>query len=159
MSSSMRKKAIAGLKVGDVFSVSREFSHTEVNRFAAVSRDYNPVHFDARFTAAKGFNGPICHGLLVAAMISEIGGQIGWLASEMRFDFKKPVYFGDRIECEMEITDIDDRGRAAAAAQYRNQHGIVVMKAFLKGIVPGEKEKEVMRAMVAEGDPDNPLKD
>ncbi len=157
--SSIRKKAIDGLKVGDVFSVSREFGQTEVDQFAAVSRDYNPVHFDERFTAARGFNGPICHGLLVAGMISEIGGQIGWLASEMRFKYKKPVYFGDRIECEMEITDIDDRGRAAAVAQYRNQHGILVMKAFLKGILPGDREKEVMRAMVAEGDPTNPLKD
>lgn len=156
--SSIRKKAIDGLKVGDVFSVSREFGQTEVDQFAAVSRDYNPVHFDERFTAARGFNGPICHGLLVAGMISEIGGQIGWLASEMRFNYKKPVYFGDRIECEMEITDIDDRGRAAAVAQYRNQHGILVMKAFLKGILPGDREKEVMRAMVAEGDSTNPLK-
>jgi len=155
--SSIRKKAIAGLRVGDVFSVSREFTQADVNRYADISRDYNPVHFDARFTDAKGFEGPICHGLLVAGMISEIGGQIGWLASEMRFQFKKPIYFGDRIVCELVITEIDDKGRAAATAQYRNQHGIVVMEAFLKGILPGSKEKQVMAAMAAEGDPSNPI--
>ena len=88
-------------------------------------------------------------------MISEIGGQIGWLASEMSFSFKKPVYFGDSIVCEIIITELDDNGWASAKAEYKNQNGTIVIEAFLKGIVPGFKEKEVMNAMVAEGDPTN----
>lgn len=75
-----RKKTIEGIKVGDTFSVSRKFSEKEMIQFAEITRDYNPVHFDERFTEAKNFKGRICHGLLVASMITEIGGQIGWLA-------------------------------------------------------------------------------
>ena len=153
--SQIRKMAIGGLHPGDTFSVSRQFTERDVILFAGMTRDYNPVHFDERFSQAKGFSGQICHGILVASMISEIGGQIGWLASEMRFSFKKPVYFGDNIVCSLTITDIDDNGWAAAKAEYTNQNGMLVMKAFLRGIIPGSKEKDVMKAMIAEGDPTN----
>lgn len=151
----IRKKAIEGLNVGDRFSITREFTERDVNLFADITRDYNPVHFDERFTKVKGFSSRVCHGLLVASMISEIGGQIGWLASEMSFSFKKPVYFGDSIVCEIIITELDDNGWASAKAEYKNKNGTIVIEAFLKGIVPGFKEKEVMNAMVAEGDPTN----
>ena len=144
----IRRKAIEGLAAGDRFSISRTFTEDDVNRFADITRDYNPVHFDERFTAMKGYNGPVCHGLLVAAMISEIGGQIGWLASEMRFNYKKPVYFGDTITCDFEITDVDEKGRARATAEYTNQHGVVVIQGVLKGILPGAPEKKIMQSLV-----------
>jgi len=83
--SHIRKKAIAGLKPGDSFTVSRTFTEQDTMIFADVSRDYNPVHFDDRFADAKNFRGRICHGLLVASLATEIGGQIGWLA--LRHDF------------------------------------------------------------------------
>ncbi len=151
----IRKKAIEGLNVGDIFSISREFTEKDMNLFADIARDYNPVHFDERFAKVKGFSSRICHGLLVANMITEIGGQIGCLASEMSFSFKKPVYFGDNIVCNLIITELDDNGWVNAKAEYKNQNGTIVIEALLKGIVPGFKEKEVMKAMVAEGDPTN----
>ena len=144
----IRRKAIEGLAAGDRFSISRTFTEDDVNRFADITRDYNPVHFDERFTAVKGYNGPVCHGLLVAAMISEIGGQIGWLASEMRFNYKKPVYFGDTITCDFEITEVDEKGRAIASAEYTNQDGVVVIQGVLKGILPGSPEREIMQRLV-----------
>lgn len=144
----IREKAIAGLAVGDRFKISRTFTEADVNRFAEITRDHNPVHFDERFAAAKGFNGLVCHGLLVAGMISEIGGQIGWLASEMQFAYKKPVYLGDTITCDFEITEVDENGRATAAAEYKNQAGIVVIEGVLKGRLPGSTEKEILRSLI-----------
>ena len=152
---SMRKRAIAGLQQGDSFCVSRTFSEKETADFADLSRDYNPVHFDERFASAKNFRDRICHGLLVASMITEIGGQIGWLASGMTFRFKKPVYFGDTIECRLTITELDDRNRAKADAAFTNQQNELVMEASVTGIVPGLPERRVMEAMMAEGDPTN----
>ena len=98
------KKAIAGLKRGDSFAVSRTFTEQDTMAFADMRRDYNPVHFDHRFAAVKNFRDRICHGLLVASLLTEIGGQIGWLASGMNFHFRKPVYFGDTIECCFTVT-------------------------------------------------------
>jgi 3-hydroxybutyryl-CoA dehydratase len=151
----MRKQAIAGLKLGDSFTISRTFTEQATIAFADMSGDYNPVHFDDRFANAKQFRARICHGLLVASMVTEIGGQIGWLASGMNFRFKKPVYFGDTIECSLTITELDDRNRAKAEAVFKNQHNETVIEAHVTGIIPGIQERRVMEAMMAEGDPTN----
>ena len=153
--SHIRNKAIAGLKPGDSFSVSRTFTEQDMSAFADISKDYSPVHFDDRFANAKDFRARICHGLAVASLATEIGGQIGWLASGMNFRFKKPVYFGDTIECALTITEIDDRNRAKAEAVFKNQQNEVVIEAHLTGIVPSFPERQIMEAMTAEGDPTN----
>ena len=155
--SDIRQKAIQGINVGDSFTVTRTFTEEDMLAFAGITRDYNPVHFDDRFAAVKKFNGRICHGLMVAGMLTEIGGQCGWLASGMNFRFKKPVYFGDTIECNLTIIEIDAKGRSRAAAVYKNQHGSVVLEADLEGILPGTSEREILSAMVQEGDPTNQL--
>ena len=151
--SCIRRKAIEGLKVGDAFSAKRTFSEEEVIRFAEISRDYNPVHFDERFAKAKNLDACICHGLLVAGMITEIGGQIGWLASGMDFRFKKPVYFGDTVRCDFTISDIDESGRAKAEAVFTNESGVIVVEAVINGILPGGLERQVMELMLDEEGP------
>jgi acyl dehydratase len=153
--SDIRKKTGQGLKVGDTFSITRAFSEADMVQFADITRDYNPVHFDDRFATVKQFGGRICHGLLIASMLTEIGGQIGWLASRMDFRFKKPVYYGDAIKCSLTITKIDEDGRAEAKAIFENQDGVTVIEAFLTGILPGVEEKKVLKAMLTEGDPTN----
>ena len=155
--STIRKKAIEGLCIGDTFIVTRTFTEKDVVQFGDVTRDYNPIHFDERFAKVKNFRERICHGLLAASMLTEIGGQIGWLASGMNFRFKKPIYFKDTITCYFTITDMNERGRAKATAIYENQEGKVVLEASLTGIVPGDAERRVLQAMVAEGDPTNRL--
>lgn len=155
--SHLRKKAIAGLETGDTFSITRTFSEQDVLNFAEISRDYNPIHFDERFSKVKNLDGLICHGLLVSSLITEIGGQIGWLASGMTLEFKKPVYIGDTIKCDLRITEINEKGRARAEAVFTNKNDITVLEAFLVGIVPGSQERQVMKEMVTEGDPTNKI--
>lgn len=151
----IRKKAIEGIKVGDVFTITRRCSEADMIKFADITKDYNPVHFDERFATVKQFNGRICHGLLVASILTHIGGQIGWLANRMDFKFKKPVYFGDTIICSLVITKIDQNGRAEAEAVFKNQDTVTVLEAFLTGTIPGAEEKRVLKMMLAEGDPTN----
>jgi acyl dehydratase len=151
----IRNRTIQGLKVGDRFTVSRRFTEEDVMTFAAVTRDYNPVHFDSRFSGAKNFKDRICHGLLVGSILTEIGGQIGWLASVMNFRFKQPVYFDETITCRFTITDIDKRRHARADAVYLNQAGNIVLEAELEGILPDDAERRILDAMAAEGDPTN----
>ena len=155
--SKIRNKTIQGLALGDKLVVTRRFTEADTMAFADVTRDYNPIHFEKRFTDVNNFKGRICHGLLVGSILTEIGGQIGWLASEMNFRFKRPVYFGDTIECTFTITAIDARNRARAEAIYRNQDGAIVLEADLGGILPGSREREVLAEIVAEGDPTNKM--
>jgi 3-hydroxybutyryl-CoA dehydratase len=156
--SEIRKKTIQGLRAGDTFSVSRRFSEKDMTAFANITRDYNPVHFDSRFSGAKNFKARICHGLLVGSILTEIGGQIGWLASVMNFRFKQPVYFDETITCRLTITDIDERRRARAEAVYFSSEGNIVLEAELEGILPDKAERRILGAMLAEGDPTNKVK-
>ena len=147
--SQIRNRTAQGLAIGETFTVSRKFTEQDILNFADITRDYNPIHFDERFVAAKNLKGRICHGLLVGSLLTEIGGQMGWLASEMNFRFKKPVYFGDTIECSLTITKIDGL-RAKAEVIYRNQDGLVVLEAELAGFLPGDRERAVLDAILGE---------
>lgn len=153
--SSLRRKALEGLKKGDSFRVTRTFTEEDVMRFGDFSRDYNPVHYEERFAQAKGFPMRICHGLLVASLITEIGGQLGWLAVDMNLSFKKPVFFDDTVSCTLTITSIDEGGLAESQAVWQKQDGTIVLEASLTGIAPNAAQREVLRAMVEEGDPTN----
>ena len=153
----MRQQAINGLKAGDSFTYKRSFTQKETELFGDMTRDYNPVHYDIRWTEAKGFNGLVCHGLLVGSMICEFGGQVGWLATGMNFKFIKPVYFGDTITCSIMITKIEASGRAEAEAVFVNDAGDQVCYSHLTGRVPLEHEKVILERMVHEGDPTNKL--
>jgi 3-hydroxybutyryl-CoA dehydratase len=157
MGNPVREHAVKGLQQGDTFCFSRQFSQQDTQDFGDLTRDYNPVHYDPRWTRIKGFNGLICHGLLVGGMLCEFGGQVGWLATGMRFKFLYPVYFGDTIHCRVTLTRIQTNGRAEASAEFTNQSGRQVALATLSGRLPLEAEKALLKQMVAEGDPANKL--
>ncbi len=143
----IRERTLAGLSAGDSFRLTRTFTEQETLAFGQISRDQNPVHYSDDFAMAKNLNGKICHGLLVGGMITEVGGQIGWLASGMNFRFRRPVYFGDTITCEFTITEVGPGNRARAEATLSNQQGEIVIEAWLTGILPGDKEREVMAGL------------
>ena len=159
MANPMRQKAVQGLKTGDTFTFFRRFSKEETLSFGDLTRDYNPVHYDERWTESKGFDGLICHGLLVGSMVCEFGGQVGWLATGMNFKFIKPVYFDDTVTCTVTVTRLEENGRAEAEAVFVNQNEDRVCQAFMTGLIPVNQDRELLERMVKEGDPTNRLHD
>ncbi len=157
MPNPIRQRAIEGLKAGDTFTYSRTFTQEETESFGDMTRDYNPIHYDLRWAEAKGFKGLICHGLLVGSMICEMGGQVGWLATGMKFNYMNPVYFGDTITCKITITRIEDNGRAEVEAVFFNEADQQVCHALLTGRLPLSNEREILKRMIDEGDPTNKL--
>ena len=154
-----RKASINGIKQGDSFTFTRKFTQEDVEDFGRLTRDYNPVHYDDEFAAIKGFEGLICHGLLVGAMVCEIGGQVAWLASGMKFSFLRPVYIGDTITCTLTVSSLNEKGFAKANAVMVNQQGVETMRCTLQGYLPGEKEKIRLSEMIDEKDPTNTIRD
>jgi len=157
--SELRDRAINGVRAGDRFTISREFTRDDTLRFGALTRDYNPVHYEPEFAAAKGFSQPILHGLLTGAMICEIGGQLAWLASSMSFEFLRPVFFGDTITCVVTVETVEDDGRATAQAVFSNGNGEGVVRADLAGQLPAGSDRQLLAAIVERGDPTNELRD
>jgi hypothetical protein len=76
----------------------------------------------------------------------------------MNFKFKQPVFFDDIITCKFTITHIDERRRAKAKAFYFNTDGDLVLEADLEGVLPDKTERQILDAMVREGDPSNKIR-
>ena len=142
--SPIRRRAIDGLEVGDVFEVSRIFTPGDVAAFEAISRDHNPVHSSHAFAESKGFEGTVCHGLLVASMLTEIGGQLGWLATGIDLRFRRPVYPGVEIACRCEVMAIEPGLSATAEIRFTDSGGEVVLEATIKGRLPTPAERAIM---------------
>jgi len=67
------------------------------------------------------------------------------------------VYFDDTIKIDLTVIDIDENGLATSEVVFTNQDGATVLEAVIKGLAPGEPGKNVMRAMITEGDPTNKI--
>jgi 3-hydroxybutyryl-CoA dehydratase len=143
---SLRQKALRGLKAGDTLTVTRTFTRDETEAFGSLTRDENPVHHDEDFAGARGLSSTIIHGLLTGSMITEIGGQIGCLASGMDFRFVRPVYPGDTVTCTLTVDELDAQGRKMkGTAMMRNQRGELVVQVKLAGHQPVGSELDVLR--------------
>jgi 3-hydroxybutyryl-CoA dehydratase len=64
---------------------------------------------------------------------------------------------GETVTCTLEVTEIDQNGRAKACATIVKEDGTIVIEAEIGGIIPGNKERKVLREMLSEGDPTNGL--
>jgi 3-hydroxybutyryl-CoA dehydratase len=109
------------VSVGDRAERSVVVDDERLEQFAAATGDRNPIHFDDAYAAQTRFGGRIAHGLLVGGIISALlandlpGPGTVYLSQELRF--RAPVRPGDGVRCEVEVTAIDDRGRATLATR------------------------------------------
>ena len=81
--------------------ISKVVTQDQINRYAEVSGDSNPVHLDAGFAAETTFGRIVVHGMLVLAFVSEmLTRQFGqdWLESgTLKVRLKAPGYPGVRV--------------------------------------------------------------
>ena len=82
--------------------VARTITQDQLDAYAQVSGDRNPLHLDAQFAATTHFGGIIAHGMLTLAFISEMMAaefQKPWLESgALRVRFRGAAYVGDSVE-------------------------------------------------------------
>ena len=88
--------------------VARTISQAQLDTYAAVSGDRNPLHLDAAFAATTMFGGIIAHGMLTLAFISEMMAlEFGkaWLETGgLKVRFKGAARPGGRVETRGRIT-------------------------------------------------------
>jgi 3-hydroxybutyryl-CoA dehydratase len=122
-----------GVKVGDTASFGKQFSQEDVADFARVSGDNQPLHLDAAYAATTRFGKPIAHGMLSAGLISAaLGTQLApnatvvYLSQTLRF--MRPVYPGDTITAQLEVTAIDmEKNFVTCRTDCVNQEGKTVL--------------------------------
>ena len=107
--------------VGDRAETTRTVTEQLLEHFAEATGDRNPIHFDEDYAATTRFGGRIAHGLLVGGVISSLlanelpGPGTVYLSQEL--GFRAPVRIGDEVRCEVEVTEVSERGRVTLATR------------------------------------------
>jgi 3-hydroxybutyryl-CoA dehydratase len=132
------KDAFADIHVGQSYTYRRTFTEGDVALFCGVTGDLNPYHMDESFASQSWYGRRIVPGLLTGSMLTHIGGLLGFLATEMAFEYLAPVYIQDTITCTVTFTEKDEpRRRLTGSVSYVNQAGIEVLRASVSGF-PGQ---------------------
>ena len=64
----MENLSFEQLKIGQEASFERVFSVGDINKFAEMTGDYNPLHTDNAYAREAGFGGQIIHGILAGSL-------------------------------------------------------------------------------------------
>ncbi len=92
-------KTIAELEIGERLERPYSVTDDDLRRFAEISGDWNPVHFDEDYAAASMFKRRIAHGLISLAKFSGIFGMdmpgLGTLWETQDVRFVGPVYLNE----------------------------------------------------------------
>lgn len=98
------------LTVGQEASLSNTVSERDIQVFADVSGDRNPVHLDADYAAKTMFKQRIAHGILSAAYISAVFGMKlpgpGAIYISQTLSFKAPVKIGDTVVTTVKVVEL-----------------------------------------------------
>ncbi|MEO9656325.1 MaoC family dehydratase [Marinomonas sp.] len=85
----------------------------DVQDFARITGDTNPVHLDAEYAAKTSFGQPIAHGMLSAGFISAaIGTKLpgpGCIYLDQSVKFRGPVFIGQEVVTRITVADINQR--------------------------------------------------
>ncbi|MEJ2201697.1 MAG: MaoC family dehydratase, partial [Desulfuromonadaceae bacterium] len=99
-------------RVGQRSCLTKKFSAPEIETFAAISLDRNPLHLDAEYAKNTPFGGRIVHGMLVAGLISALIGQElpgeGSILLRFSMSFIRPVRIGEEVTAGVEVKTVYD---------------------------------------------------
>lgn len=128
------------LAIGDRYiTPGRTVTEADIADFSKVSGDRNPLHTDKEFAARGPFGAIVAQGLCTLSFASGLEfafygeGERPTLAfyGMNNVRFTKPVFIGDTVHIEGEVTALDPKDETRGVVTYRqeikNQHGETVV--------------------------------
>lgn len=134
----------AALEVGQKATYSKTVGEKDIQLFAAMSGDRNPVHLDEDFAAGTIFRERIAHGMFSGALISAAvactlpGPGTIYLGQTMRFT--RPVKFGDTLTVQLEILEKLPKFRVRIATRVVNQRDEIVVDGEAEILAPRSQQ-------------------
>ena len=133
------------IEKGDYY-VDLETTVTEedVQKFAEVSGDHNPIHLDEDYAGQTFFGQRIAHGMLpasyISAAISQFEGVVIYVRQDM--DFHEPVHIGDELTVRVEIDEEFEADRYWLDLSVVNQDGQDVISGGATVIIKDDSDFE-----------------
>lgn len=98
------------LQIGSSAELRWQVSEAEIDAFADLSGDHNPLHVDAAFARGRGFPDRVAHGYLLGSKVSAFVGMTmpgrDCLLLETQLAWPRPVHPGDEVTIRGEIVEL-----------------------------------------------------
>jgi len=119
--------------VGDSAEITKTITEADVQAFAGLTGDHNPVHVDNAFAKTTRFGRTIAHGMLTASLISavlanKLPGE-GSVYLGQTLQFVAPVFPGDEITARVTVKQVrEDKPIIKLETICLNQNGAIVIR-------------------------------
>jgi 3-hydroxybutyryl-CoA dehydratase len=131
------------LEIGMKRDLTKLITDEDIEKFAEISTDRNPVHLDEEYAKETMFQGRIAHGMLTAGLISAvIGEQLpghGTVYLGQTLKFMAPVRPGDLVHVEVEVAEIDHKKRRVKLLTEARIGDTVVLRGEANVLAPSRK--------------------
>ena len=120
-----------GVDIGYKTTHVKTVAEKDIELFAEVSGDFNPVHMREEFAKKTFFGGRIAHGVFALGLVSAAGAKLPGLVIllSMSSKFLKPVKIGDTITAVAEVIAArKDKGIVTLKNTCTNQNGEVTVE-------------------------------
>jgi len=103
-----RALSLHELTEGRAVVVELSVDDAQMQKFAELSGDFNPLHTDEAFARSKGFQGRVVYGALLVAKVSELigmrlpGKHSVW--ASLSLEFLLPLYVGESAQLEAVVS-------------------------------------------------------
>lgn len=128
------------LSVGQVAEITRVVGTADIEAFAQISGDNNPLHLDDAYARGTTFGGRIAHGMLSAAYLSAVMGTRlpgpGAIYLTQSLRFRRPVRIGDAVTARVTVKALDTAKGHATLSTVCQVNGKTVVDGEAVVIVP-----------------------
>jgi 3-hydroxybutyryl-CoA dehydratase len=94
------------IQIGRKHSVVRAFTAAEVEAYADLSGDIDPLHMDEEFAARSPFGRRVVPGILTAGMVSMVHTRLtgpGFASVGQELRYPEPLFIGETVTCEVTV--------------------------------------------------------
>ncbi len=121
------------LHVGQSATRTLSVTHDHVEKYAQITGDRNPLHFDEEFAAATPFGRLVAHGGITAGILNALVAEDlpgpGTVFMSQQLEYVAPVYIGDTIVGEVEVLKVhESKPVTQLRVEVRRESGEVVLK-------------------------------
>lgn len=127
------------IKHGDSATVKKIFTKKDLQNFAAITLDTNPLHLDTNFASSTRFKQPVVHGVLTVGLLSGLLGTklpgAGSIAISYRVEHPNPLFVNEEVVATVTVKELKGR-KAMFDMVCKNSHGDIVTKGESVILIP-----------------------
>ncbi len=119
-------------KEGETATLAKTITQSDIEQFAKLVGDMNPVHVDPDFAKKTRFGRPIAHGMWGLSLISAVLGTKlpgpGTIYLSQTVKFRAPVFPGDTLTAKVKVLQVrQDKPIITLETNCENQKGELIL--------------------------------